>query len=148
LAPLLQALSGAEPDGDTVTDGARELQAEIATDLTAAAEHYRAGDVDGSEARYRKVLAKAPQHPAALHYLGAIAGIRGRHAEAARLMNQSITISPHRPDVHFDLGIALLRLERHGEAESAFRNVLTLQPDHMQALTNFGQILLARGREA
>jgi len=149
LGPLLHALSGTDSaDVEQADRHVRTRQGAIAAKLAAAAERYRAGDLDGSAALYREILETAPQLPDALHYLGVIAGVCGRHDEAARLINQSIIISPNHPGVHFDLGIALRRLERVGEAESAFRNVLTLDPDHPAALHNLGQILLAGGRDA
>src|ERR1700730_166539 len=148
LQPLLRALSPAEDSSDpsAVDDAERTLQDEVITALSAAAEQYRAGYLDRAETLYGEVLEKVPQHPETLHWLGAIAGIRGRHQDAVQLIGRSIVVSAVRPDAHFDLGYALQQLGREREAEAAFCNALTLRPDYPAALATLGAMLLAGGR--
>ena len=148
LEPLLRALSSADDSSDpsAFDDAERTLQNEVIAALSAAAEKYQAGDLDRAETLYREVLEKVPQHPETLHWLGVIAGIRGRHQDAVQLIGRSIVISPVRPDAHFDLGYALQQLGRVGEAEAAFCNALTLRPDYPAALATLGSMLLAGGR--
>jgi tetratricopeptide (TPR) repeat protein len=148
LEPLVRALSSADDNSDpsAVDDAERTLQSEVIAALSAAAEQYRAGDLDRAETLYREVLKKVPQHPETLHWLGVIAGIRGRHQDAVRLISRSIVISAVRPDAHFDLGYALQQLGRVAEAEAAFCNALTLRPDYPAALATLGSMLLAGGR--
>ncbi len=122
------------------------MQDEVIAALSAAAEQYRAGDLDRAEILYREVLEKVPQHPETLHWLGVIAGIRGRHQDAVHLIGRSIVVSAVRPDAHFDLGYALQQLGRVAEAEAAFCNALTLRPDYPAALATLGAMLLAGGR--
>jgi tetratricopeptide (TPR) repeat protein len=148
LEPLLRALSPADDCSDPITfeDADRALQNDVIAALSAAAEQYQAGDLDRAETLYREVLEKVPQHPETLHWLGVIAGTRGRHQDSVQLIGRSIVISAVRPDAHFDLGYALQKLGRVAEAEAAFCNALTLRPDYPAALATLGSMLLAGGR--
>jgi tetratricopeptide (TPR) repeat protein len=149
LAPLLEAVSadddtGAEPN--EMDHKAREIHDEVAAHFEAAAEAYRANDLDGAEVLYRAVLERLPRHAEALHWLGMIAGDRGEYAEAARLIGEAVSIAPYHPEAHCHLGYALQQLTRIGEAETSFRNALALLPDFPPALGNLGRILMAAGR--
>jgi len=146
LAPLLRALSSADDSSDpsAVDDGDGTLQDEVIAALSAAAEQYRAGRSRPRGDPLSRGLGKGATHPETLHWLGVIAGIRGRHQDAVHLIGRSIVVSAVRPDAHFDLGYALQQLGRVAEAEAAFCNALTLRPDYPAALAALGSMAARR----
>jgi eukaryotic-like serine/threonine-protein kinase len=64
--------------------------------------------------------------PAASTYanLGTIHFWRGEYAEAATAYEQAIAMRPHEPDLHANLGDALLKLGRRDEAGRAFQRAV------------------------
>ena len=50
--------------------------------IQVALEHHQAGRLPQAEAIYRQILQTAPNHPDALHYLGAIAYHQGKNGVA------------------------------------------------------------------
>ncbi|MBI5657962.1 MAG: SEC-C domain-containing protein, partial [Nitrosomonadales bacterium] len=74
--------------------------------LQAALEHHRAGRLPQAQAIYQQILQAEPDHPDALHYLGAIASHDGRHRDAAELIAKAVRIRPSRA-MHYNLGNAL-----------------------------------------
>jgi hypothetical protein len=53
-----------------------------------AMRHHQAGELDQAESLYRQALALSPDHPDALHLLGALAGQRGRLDESIDLIGR------------------------------------------------------------
>jgi tetratricopeptide (TPR) repeat protein len=96
------------------------------------------------EAAWRAVLARDPFDAAALYGLGRVMLRRKRPAEAIALLSAAAEEGPD-PDVLTDLGAALIEIGADDEAEPHFRQVLTDQPDHFQALFNLGGLLLSKG---
>ena len=64
-----------------MTADLRSLAA-FAADLNVALEHHRAGRLDRASKLYKRILAKAPDHPDALHMLGVIATSRSEIGRA------------------------------------------------------------------
>ncbi|MBI5658775.1 MAG: tetratricopeptide repeat protein [Nitrosomonadales bacterium] len=113
--------------------------------LQAALEHHRAGRLPQAQAIYQQILQAEPDHPDALHYLGAIASGEGRHRDAADLIGKAVRIRPSRA-MHYNLGNALKALgELDGAAES-YREALALKPDYAEAHVNLGNTLQAQGK--
>lgn len=54
--------------------------------------------------------------------------------------------APEAPKIYNNLGIVLRKLDRHGEAEAAFRQSLALKPGRAEVLDNLGELLRAKGR--
>jgi Flp pilus assembly protein TadD len=99
-----------------------------------------------AEARYRQVLALAPQALEANNNLGLILTRLDRNAEALAFFQRAIELSPDSPIFHNNLGIALTNLDRHAEAEACFRAATTLDPHNVGARHNLGKSLHALGR--
>ena len=74
--------------------------AELATDLQAAMAHHQAGGLDEAEALYRKLLDAVPNHPHALHLLGALETGRGRPARAVELIGRALPALARSPEAH------------------------------------------------
>src|SRR2546426_359779 len=90
--------------------------------------HHRAGNLREAEAIYRKVLAAAPEHPAALHWLGVIARQTGHPDDEMRLLRRSIELTPDDATTRQDMGEALAARGMLAEAEQHYRAAATLSP--------------------
>ncbi len=62
--------------------------------LNLAQEHHTAARLTEAEALYRKVLAKDPENPQALHYLAIIAQQCGQSEVALQMMKRSVELAP------------------------------------------------------
>jgi tetratricopeptide (TPR) repeat protein len=109
--------------------------------LQAAVGQHQAGHLAAAEAIYRQILAVQPNHPEALHLLGAVALVSGRYVEALDLIGRALTISPNHPIYESNLGEAYRRLGRLDEAIVHLRRAVALQPDYVDALNNLGSSL-------
>jgi tetratricopeptide (TPR) repeat protein len=122
-----------------------------------------------AERLYRQILAFDPCHADSLHLLGVIAQKAGRHADAIDMIRRAITINPHVPSYHSNLGNLLMNQGRAEEAGACHRRAaktlntrgkalrqrhrpadalasydaaLALWPDYAEALNNRGNALL------
>ncbi len=118
--------------------------------FAAAVRLHQAGNLDGAEVDYRRVLGVDPGHADALNLLGVIDHQRGRHAEAVARLGRAVALVPGRPDYHNNLGVALKGAGRLEEAVSAYREAVRLSPGYADARANLGVALhaLARPEEA
>ena len=57
-----------------------------------------------ADAAYRQALNVVPGHPRALHLLGMVANLVGRHGVAVKLIRQAIKRRPNVPLFHNNLG--------------------------------------------
>ncbi len=104
---------------------------------------HQRGDLDAAERDYRAALASAPDHPAALHYLGVTHYQRGRVYEALPLLERAVGLVPGEPEFHNNLGLALVAADRIDEAIARYRKALALKPDLATAWNNLGLALQA-----
>ena len=109
-------------------------------------EHQRAGRFARAETIYRRVLARRPNNPHALHLLGVVAHQVGKNDTAVELIGKAIARNPKVADYHSNLGMALKELDRFDEAERAHREALRLNPDFAEAHNNVGGALRKSGR--
>jgi tetratricopeptide (TPR) repeat protein len=89
---------------------------------------------------------KLPANPDLLNIAGTLRMNQGRVGDAAGLFNQAVTAAPRDPIFAFNLGLALSRLGRIEEAETALRTTLKHKPDFVQALFELGALLHRTGR--
>jgi Flp pilus assembly protein TadD len=106
---------------------------------------HRGNDLDSAERHYRAAIAIAPEHPAALHYLGVVLYQRNRLAEALPLLDRAVALAPEEPEFHNNRGLALAASQREGEAIAEYRRALALRPEHTSAWNNLGLALQASG---
>lgn len=125
------------------SDPVTELSVDEA--LQVAVQLHRLRELDNAELLYERILAAVPSHPDAVHFLGILLHQRGRNDEALQRIDTSIAIDPS-ADRHNNLGNVFLELERHADAEAAFRQALFLEPGHANATNNLGALLRAQGR--
>jgi Flp pilus assembly protein TadD len=110
-----------------------------------AIRNHRAGKLAEADKIYRQVLSHNPNHPEALHLLGAVAGQVGRLDAAIELIRRAITINPGAAEYHYNLGNILRDKKRLDEAIMEYRQALKLRPNFVQAQNNLGSLLRDQG---
>jgi len=120
--------------------------ARIAEVLAAAVRHHQAGQREEAEKLYREILRIDPEHPDALHLLGAIGNETGDQEMAVEYIRRAIALRPDIAEFHNSLGNALQAQGRLDEAVAAYRQALQLKPEYATAHSNLGTALKAQGR--
>ncbi|HEY5915364.1 MAG TPA: tetratricopeptide repeat protein [Verrucomicrobiae bacterium] len=72
----------------------------------------------------------------------------GDAAGAAQTYQQAIALTPNDEDLHFNLGIAYVRLGELTNAEHEYNEALRLLPDYPEVHNNLGNLLMRQGRIA
>jgi Tfp pilus assembly protein PilF len=121
---------------------APDLQALVRLALSS----HRQGRVDEAERGYHEILARAPGHAVATHYLGLIDWQRGDLARAESRMRAAIAADASIADFHNNLGLLLRDTRRSAEAIECFRAALDADADGFEARNNLGLALEAEGR--
>src|SRR5205807_826770 len=96
----------------------------IAEAFAQALAYHRAGQLQPAEQIYREILRLEPQHADAWHFLGVLAHQAGQREGAIDFMDRSITLSPHVPAFHSNLGEVYRALGRLDEAETCYRRAV------------------------
>lgn len=117
------------------------VEAEIARALGLA----RAGSTAGAEAALRKVVAAAPRHPHALHFLGMMLHQRGATDEAIEHLERAVAAAPGDHDLRNNLANLHILAGRLTEAEEGLRALVARAPTLTSARFNLG-VLLSRTR--
>jgi protein O-GlcNAc transferase len=125
------------PLNHRLSDAARELKKGIA--------HHQAGNLEGAEEYYRRILARNPQHPDALHLLGVAAHQRGSSESAVVLIKKAIDHNCCNPFYYNNLGAALRETGAQKEAVVNYKKALQLKPDYAEAAYNMASVLLLSG---
>jgi predicted O-linked N-acetylglucosamine transferase (SPINDLY family) len=98
-------------------------------------------------APFGRGLALRPNAPALqFHYGLALRAVGGREDAAADAFRKAIEFQPQYADAHLQLGNALKKLGRFGEAEASLRRAAELSPTDAAAWLNWGVALLELGR--
>ncbi len=75
-----------------------------------------------------------------------ILGQAGRHAEAVPFLEGTIKANPGIPEAHYDLGRALIALDKRGEALPELQKATELKPDFYEAQLLLGTLLADGGK--
>lgn len=70
---------------------------------------------------------------------------RDAYNEATQLLETAIAEDPDNADLHRILGVSLIRMDRHADAELSLREALRLNPDSIAARYDLAQVLAVRG---
>lgn len=116
--------------------------------LRQAAARHTAGDLDGAERLYRRLLRRHPDVADAHNLLGVIARQRGDAAAALRHTERALALAPGVPGFLSNHGAALAEAGRLPEAVAALRAALARRPKDPVGLRNLGQALCALGQAA
>lgn len=83
-----------------------------------------------------------------LNQEGMLAFAAGNYASAAQSFETAAELDPEHPDFPYNLGLALLELDRPGDAEAALERALRLEPGRARAYYRLGQARLMLGDTA
>ncbi|MEJ2646754.1 MAG: tetratricopeptide repeat protein, partial [Gammaproteobacteria bacterium] len=81
----------------------------------------------------RALCDAVPSDPEAWFLLGAIQGQLGDFADAEQCCRNALQYAPQHPELHYNLGIALLRQHKIAEAIASLRETVSLNPSHAGA---------------
>lgn len=104
----------------------------------AALDLHRNGKFAEAEAQYRQLLAQAPRHADALHYLGVVCHQTARHHEAIELIAAAVKLDPLNADYLNNHGLALRAAGRVDEAIASYLAAIALTPHDMDLHNNLG----------
>jgi predicted O-linked N-acetylglucosamine transferase (SPINDLY family) len=102
---------------------------------------HQQGRLGDAEQIYREVLARAPDQPDALHFLGVLETQRGRHEAGIDLMGRAIAINPRNPAAQYNRANALRDMGRAEDAIKGYDAALAIKPDNIGAWNNRGVVL-------
>ncbi|HSW08720.1 tetratricopeptide repeat protein [Aquabacterium sp.] len=123
----------------------------LADALQLAIGHLRAERIEPAETALQAVLARWPEQPDALHFLGVLRHTQGRHDEAVALVQRALAKLPSQAGAWNNLGNILLGARRLDDAAQAYEQSVALTrntPDSAGALNNLSVIHRKRGRWA
>jgi Flp pilus assembly protein TadD len=132
------------PAGQTMNDEQLQSSLQHAVDL------HRAGRLDQAVRLYRRVLSQAPDHPQALHLLGAALSQSGDHRSALEPLQRAVKLLPREPGAAHNLGLALKGMGRLEEAARALERALDLDPAFepaRAALAGLSPVLASRAQD-
>jgi predicted TPR repeat methyltransferase len=140
--------AGAE--GTTATSPAPELRTELDLPdaLRLAVEMHQNRQFEGAETLYRRILAAAPEHADAIHFLGMLRHQLGHSDEGVALIAQSIRLVPDFAGFHNNLGNILVARGELAAATSAYERANALAPTSADLQNNLGALYRAQGRFA
>jgi predicted TPR repeat methyltransferase len=124
--------------------GARPAPLDGALKIAVAA--HQAGKLGEAERRYRSLLATAPNHPDALHFLGVLLHGQGQADSALALIERALAIAPGYIDARTNLGNVQKELGRFADAQRSYEAVVAARPDFAPAWNNLGVVRKAQGR--
>jgi tetratricopeptide (TPR) repeat protein len=118
----------------------------VISHLRAGLVHHQARRLSDAEACYRRALDLAPQHPDALHLLGALLLERGDLVPAVTHLERAVRARPDAPDYELTLGNAWLALGDRERALAAYHQAVRIDPSGAGARSNLGHVLRLEGR--
>lgn len=122
----------------------------VAADLSRALGLHQGGRLAEAEALYRRVLAQAPKHGEALHYLGLLKAQMGDFESALELAGAAVKADPRSAQAHLGLGHLRAATGQPEAALQSYDQALAFRPDYPEALYSQGNALqgLKRHEEA
>lgn len=97
-----------------------------------------AGRVTEARQLCQQILVQVPNHPAAMHMLGAIETQLGNYSQAAELLRKVVPLQPQNPGVQTSLGIALAGCGQDDQAIASYQKAIALDPNYARAHCNLG----------
>jgi len=148
--PLYRAVAGVRAGA---APAARELEKLLAEKPSADVEPYfdlaaaqlRQKRYAEVEATARLILARAPEHPLALEWLGLARAHRGFPDEGIALLRKAAALDPRRLETQYNLGLQLEARGDRAEAIQAFERAVAGRPNFVLAWYHLGNTRAAAG---
>ncbi|HKS23170.1 MAG TPA: tetratricopeptide repeat protein [Thermoanaerobaculia bacterium] len=148
--PLYRAVAGVRAGS---TSAARQLEKllaatpskEIEPYFDLAAAQLRQKRYDAVEATARLILARAPDHPLALEWLGLARAHGGAPDEGIALLRKAAALDPQRVETLYNLGLQLAARGNRDEAIAAFERAVAGRPNFVLAWFHLGNARAAKG---
>jgi tetratricopeptide (TPR) repeat protein len=115
-------------------------------ELNSLLEHYQNGRYDDAEKLALSITQQFPEYQFGWKILGIILGQTGRITEALVAIQKAVALTPADPEVHYNLALALQKLDRLQEAEASYRQAIALKSNYAEAHNNLGTTLQELGR--
>jgi tetratricopeptide (TPR) repeat protein len=106
----------------------------------------QAGRLGEAEAAWRAILARKPDEPSALHFLGCVLARTGRGAEGLALIDRSLALAPRNAMFLNNRARVLADTGRVDDAVSDLRRAVQADPRFFAALFHLGSLLRSLGR--
>lgn len=116
--------------------------------LRLAVEMHQNRQLEGAETLYRRILAAAPQHADAMHFLGMLRHQRGHSDEGIALIEQAAALVPGFVGFHNNLGNIHVSRGDVMAATAAYERAIALAPDSADLQNNLGALYRADRRFA
>jgi tetratricopeptide (TPR) repeat protein len=117
------------------------MMQDIRSLLTDAMTLFGRGDLAGAETASHAILARAPDEPNALMFLGLIRGQQGRRQEALDLLSRAYTGAPTNPHILNGMGICHKALGNPRAAIDAYRAAIAIDRQIPPIHLNLGRAL-------
>ena len=114
--------------------------------MARAVRHQQAGESAQAEALFQRLVREDPFHAEAWNLLAILTYQTGRGEAALDYFGRACAAAPTNAGYRSNRGAVLQGLGRLGEAETAYREALRLNPAHGEAANNLGNVLRALGR--
>lgn len=111
---------------------------ELAEMLQQAVQLHQAGQLQGAEEIYQRILEQAGDHADTSYLLGTLNLQQGRSDLAVPLLQKALAHNPANATARNNLGVALKGLGRFSEAIEAYKAALDQEPGNASALNNMG----------
>lgn len=103
---------------------------------------FGGGDLDRAETLFQRCLDAGLDVARARHNLGVIAGLRGRHAEAAALFRTATALAPSDAEAWMNLGLSLAETGDLRDGRAAVERAVALDPAGPAPRTALAEILM------
>lgn len=111
-----------------------------------AVRNHQANHLPEAKELYQQVLARQPEHAAALYLYGMLLEKSGQDDDAIEKLQRAIAVSPNYLDAHQALGNLYLKQGREEDSMACFNRILQIKPDHFAALNGLGCALTGAGQ--
>ncbi len=143
--PELPKSESDEPAKEEAAGGASQLSKEAREAAKAGMDAFQQGDFTGASMSFQRMLALAPEHPAAMVNLATAQFQLGFMDEAEDLLRQAVRLDPDRPEVWTQLGIICLESGKLRSALAALSRSVEIDPKNPRTRSYLGTTLAEMG---
>lgn len=141
---LIASLSGCAVSGRPFFS--RKADNTLERSISIARLTERHGNVQQARTMYTRIASEHPNHPAAHHRLGVLAGKAGNYQEALNHLARARQVGGNTSELLCDTGYLHYLQNNHAAAEEHFRAAIAADPHHKRAQNMLGLVLAEEGR--